>query len=177
MSVWRLRECPAQPDTLKTINELWEGLTELGQSLGPVASHRLEMVYRFSLKPGTTFMLTLSPMVAVKLMVVAVLPRGLLLWRPTTERCHPSEVPLYLAKREKDYTSKLISYTVDAIVPGTEMESATAMVTCTDLAGNEVHKLTYSTTTSLQRVLIDVAVELHEEAAWRDVEIYIFIIL
>ena len=123
------------------------------------------MVYRFSLKPGTTFMLTLSPMVAVKLMVVAVLPRGLLLWRPTTERCHPSEVPLYLAKREKDYTSKLISYTVDAIVPGTEMESATAMVTCTDLAGNEVHKLTYSTTTSLQRVLIDVAVELHEEAA------------
>ena len=152
MSVWRLRECPAQPDTLKTINELWEGLTELGQSLGPVASHRLEMVYRFSLKPGTTFMLTLSPMVAVKLMVVAVLPRGLLLWRPTTERCHPSEVPLYLAKREKDYTSKLISYTVDAIVPGTEMESATAMVTCTDLAGNEVHKLTYSTATSLQRV-------------------------
>jgi hypothetical protein len=33
--------------------------------------------------------------------------------------------------------------------------------------------LTYSTTTSLQRVLIDVAVELHEEAAWPDVKKYI----
>ena len=165
MSAWRLRECPAAPDTLKTIHELWEGLTEEGQSLGPIASHRLEMVYRFSLKPGTTFMMTLSPMIAVKLMVVAHMPHGLLLWRPTTYRCHPSEVPLYLAKRDKDYASKLITYTVDDIVPGTGTESATAKVTCTDLAGNEVHKATYSTTTSLQRVMIDVAVELHEEAA------------
>eukprot|EP00435_Cladocopium_sp_Y103_P023462 s4337_g5.t1 len=163
--MWMIKECAAVAKNVDKINQL---LRANGgwQSLGPTGSHRADLSSRFGLIPGTTFMLTLSPMVAVKMMIVAHLEEGgLLLYRPTSDRLLPHDICFYLAKREHAYSSqKVINYSVELKVDeGLNTGIPKAVVTCWDLTGTEVMKKVYATTTSLQKVLVDVNMHIHEE--------------
>lgn len=51
--------------------------------LGPVGSGRVQEAWRSGAKPGTTFFLTTSCMVAVKVTLLAILPHGVLFARTT----------------------------------------------------------------------------------------------
>lgn len=62
--------------------------------LGPVGSGRVQDAWRSGAKPGTTFFLTTSCMVAVKVTLLAILPHGVLFARTT----NPS---IWMACRQK----------------------------------------------------------------------------
>ncbi len=99
---------------------------DLGQKpgwfdLGPVGSGRVEDAWRSGAKPGTTFFLTTSSMVAVKVTLLAILPHGALFARTT----NPS---LWVACRSKVTLTKprkVITMYVEQVGDGWKVDFTT----------------------------------------------------